>query len=106
MSRARLECLNSGVCSESDYVIRNFSRLLIKIPEHTWGLPGVYDNGNWSNAQFNAARTGVNYYNCTLAWLEQRSYLEYALEALGDHPLAADIANRLSALKPLGLLFD
>jgi len=57
-----------------------YYRLLIKIPEHTWGLPGVYDNSNWTNVQFNDAKSGMNYVNCTLAWLEQRSYLGYAIE--------------------------
>lgn len=49
--RLRSECLETGQCDLKDYAIRNMSRFLIKVPEHTWGLPGVQSN-DWSNPDF------------------------------------------------------
>ena len=99
--RARKECIDSGACSINDPVMKNFTRFLIKvgtivahtwamphvanwytvqIPEHTWGIPGLYDNGNWSNAQFEKARSGINYANAQSTWIEQRYFNDLALE--------------------------
>lgn len=50
----------------SDPDIASAVRLLIKLPEHTWGLPSVGDNVNWSNPQFNVARSGRYFYYGTL----------------------------------------
>jgi len=77
------------------------SRMLIKIPEHTWGLPGVGDSANWANTLFNNARKGTNYKNCEAAWLEQRLFNQLAIAALEDHPLAAELNARLVAITPV-----
>jgi len=75
---------------------------LIKPPEHTWGLPGVGDWANWANDLFQKVRhiASYGYMDCEQAWLEQRLYNDYAVEALGNHPLASTIKTRLAALKP------
>ena len=51
-SRAHAECINTGSCSYDDPRIQDFQRFLMKLPEHTWGLPSEQNNVNWSNAQF------------------------------------------------------
>eukprot|EP01126_Amoeba_proteus_P059316 TRINITY_DN7739_c0_g1_i3.p1 TRINITY_DN7739_c0_g1~~TRINITY_DN7739_c0_g1_i3.p1 ORF type:complete len:470 (-),score=101.39 TRINITY_DN7739_c0_g1_i3:148-1557(-) len=100
ISRARTECLSSGACDPNDPRIKSFSRFLIKIPEHTWGLPGVYDSANWANHLFKKARGGTNFLNCEAAWLEQRQFNLLAISALENHPLASEIRKRLAALTP------
>jgi hypothetical protein len=50
-SRAYAECLGSGKCDPHDPRVLGFTRLLAKIPEHTYGLPGVNDDSNWTNEQ-------------------------------------------------------
>jgi len=100
ISRARTECLGSGRCDPQDSRIKYFSRYLIKIPEHTWGLPGVYDSANWANTLFEKARSGRNYLNCEAAWAEQRQFNQLAIAALENHPLAAEIKSRLGKLTP------
>jgi len=96
INRMRSLCIERGDCQLEDARFYNFSRLLLKIPEHTWGLPDVQDNANWTNEQFSRAKDGPNYFNCTSAWDEQRDYLRYAVEALHDHPLRAAIESALA----------
>ena len=58
-SRQRLACINSGVCNASSPAMRAFDRLLVKVPEHTWGVAQSWflpDYVNWTNAQFDKAR--------------------------------------------------
>lgn len=88
-----------GNCSLNDTRIRNFDRFLLKMPEHTWGLPSAQDNVHWSNAQFHPLRTvNSNFIQCANAWYEQRQFADYALTALQDHPLASSIRERLPDL--------
>eukprot|EP01083_Nonionella_stella_P031943 87397_1 len=98
-SRAHAECIQSGACSYDDPVIQDFERFLMKLPEHTWGLPSELDPVHWSNDQFHALRkTQSSFVNCSNAWVEQRQFADYAIKALGDHALAKDIMNRLRDL--------
>lgn len=50
-ARAYADCVRSGQCDIHDPRVLGFSRLLIKIPEHTYGLPGMNDDSNWTNEQ-------------------------------------------------------
>lgn len=63
-----------------DPTARKYLRYLTKLPEHTWGLPSVYDNVNWTNVAFEEARTGVNYRNCVNSWTEQRVFFNLTRE--------------------------
>ena len=106
-STARQACIADGGCSVTDPVIANFTRLLLKNSEHTWGESiGHYsDHKNWSNPQFEAARASVPHYaeEIIASWHEQRLYgLDAPMEALGKHPLAAKIAASWAELHPQG----
>ncbi|XP_022328600.2 uncharacterized protein LOC111127633 isoform X2 [Crassostrea virginica] len=101
ISGAIQDCVRAGFCEVSDPSIVSAIRMLVKLPEHTWGLPSVQDNVNWSNPQFSVARTGVNYQNCEKAWGEQRDFLWMALDKLSSvQPLYAMIKQSLSELLP------
>lgn len=86
-----------------DIRIQNFSRLLIKNGEHTWGKDvKTYLNDwvNWDNKAFLAHIDTSPYQSMIASWVEQRSWgIGYALEALGDHPLLVDIQLELEKLK-------
>jgi len=43
----------------SDQRVWNSSRFLIKLPEHTWGLPAEGDHLHWSNKEFHKLRDGM-----------------------------------------------
>ncbi|ETO34088.1 hypothetical protein RFI_03011 [Reticulomyxa filosa] len=90
IQRLRNECLVNGGCDLSDTALYNFSRLLLKSGEHTWGiicgdikhflasgdLSGPYYN--WSNPQVHAllAQNNTNMY-------EQRNWsIDIPVQAL------------------------
>lgn len=80
ITRVVARCVQTRHCANDDPVIQNATRLLIKIPEHTWGLPsifadGVVDTMNWRNDLFNRARRSgglvAAYTDCKEGWREQ-----------------------------------
>lgn len=88
MMRARTACLASGACSLSTPAIYNFSRLLVKLPEHTDGRDVktfLHDNVDWSNEQLQSALAEQlpNFEIMIDSWNEQRNFsLYYPLAAL------------------------
>ena len=99
-STALAKCFDEEKCSFEDTKVSNASRFLVKLPEHTWGLPSVYDNVNWTNAMFEKARNGENFLNCQNSWIEQRYFLNLTLEACYGHPLHNYIMDYLKQLIP------
>ncbi|CAF1051516.1 unnamed protein product [Rotaria sordida] len=97
LQRALRTCFERNLCTINDDQLINASRFLIKIPEHTWGLPAVYDQINWSNKQFQqVVNTVQSYNNCRIAWLEQREFFDLYLQTVYDHPLYNIIQDELS----------
>ncbi|XP_033729575.1 uncharacterized protein LOC117318725 [Pecten maximus] len=93
-------CLRTDQCDYSDSRIRDAVRFIIKPPEHTWGLPGVSDNVNWTNPLFLKARHGKSFHNCEEAWLEQRQFIDIAMEKVKGHPLSYIAQNEIQQLSP------
>ncbi|KAK9821791.1 hypothetical protein WJX81_004092 [Elliptochloris bilobata] len=84
--------------------LKNFTRMLLKIPEHTWGadmktyLP---DFDNWDNADFHAHLGDWDYQAVVAGWYDQAAYLDHAVEALSGSPegqKARDALTQLDAL--------
>jgi hypothetical protein len=77
----------------------NFSRQFLKNAEHTWGgdVKTFLDASHapeyfyWSNADFEAHRSGDKMSQLELTWVEQRQWgFDHPLEALGEeHPFTA-----------------
>jgi hypothetical protein len=113
LARARDECIEVGACDPDSAAMRSFDRLLVKIPEHTWGLAQSWftaDYYNYTNTQFHKAlasglqegplsdqsvpgQTGVagfraDYYTTVQAWVEQRSYIPNAIAAIAANGAA------------------
>jgi len=103
ISRARTACLLSGECVADNPVFANFSRLLLKIPEHTWSVDikkGLKDWTIWNNTALREAISRENFQQTIFSWLRQRKYLEWAVEALGGASPAKAIETELKALEP------
>lgn len=101
--RCRDNCLVTGSCSLDDQRVFNFSSFLLKYGEHTWGKDikkYLKDTYNWTNEAFHLIRyVSPNYADVVDSWIEQRIWaIEYALEALDDHPLLEEIKTKLDEL--------
>jgi hypothetical protein len=97
--RWRQELLDAGTPLED---LRAFSRGLLPISEHTWGLDLKTHLGDWSNysaRDFKAAREGAHYKKMEASWQEQRGYLHSAVAAL-PASLQPAARNRLADLQP------
>lgn len=98
ISRMRNQCILDGRCALSDIRIKRFSRMLIKIAEHTWGVDikiFLHDYLNWSNEKFEKVKSLPNFQESLKSWIEQRSFIQMAIDSLEDHPLASEIIERL-----------
>lgn len=87
-----------------DAVIKNFSRYLILVPEHTWGMDEktyLADSTHYSPAELQTARqTLPNFKTFESSWQEQRDYLTQAVAALGQSRLAGEAAAALREIEP------
>ena len=88
LRQAYADCNMKGACNITDRRILNATRFMIKLAEHTWGLPSVGDTTNWSNRAFQRVKGHPNYKACISSWAEQRAFVALTLAALEDHPMA------------------
>ncbi|KDD76566.1 hypothetical protein H632_c180p1, partial [Helicosporidium sp. ATCC 50920] len=87
--RALARLRRSHPWSEEDEAFFRFSRLLLKLPEHTWGVDvkaTLADYEHWSNADFarDQADRPELYRVPELAWMRQRAYALWATQELGN----------------------
>ncbi len=104
LSRLRRRWLESGRVRPDDAAMAAFSRSLLMIPEHTWGLDvktHLADYTNYGAAQFRAVRARANFRHMEESWAEQRAYLRAAVEALGESPEGAEARRALEQLRPV-----
>lgn len=102
-AREYAACVAAGACDRTDPRVWGFSRMLTKLFEHTWGLPTISDAANFTNVEFHAALAAQvpTYQNSIASWKEQREFgTVYALQALEDHPLRAQIEAAATLLTP------
>jgi len=79
-----------------------FSRGLLPVSEHTWGLDVKTHLGDWSSyaaRDFRAARHGANFQKMEASWQEQRAYIDQAVELL-PAGLRQEAEDRLESIKP------
>jgi hypothetical protein len=83
ISRQRANAIKSGEIQLSDPSVMEFSELLAKLPEHTWGLLNtMMFNFNYSNRLFHAERNTAAVKLNEASWIEQRLYNYMALNVL------------------------
>jgi hypothetical protein len=103
LMRLRRQWLADGRVAADDRALAAFSRTLLLIAEHTWGMDEkIYldDYTNYTVDQLRTARARPNFRRFEASWAEQRGYLRDAIASLGDSPLAQEASDRLAALAP------
>ena len=101
--RLRTEWLASGRLKRDERSFTNFSRWLLMVPEHTWGMDEktwLNDHENYSAEDFNRARGLPNFKRFEASWVEKRAYPQLAANALEEGPLADEARARLEAIRP------
>jgi hypothetical protein len=103
LSRLRRHWLRTGQAQPDDPQFQAFSRALLLVPEHTWGMDEkIYldDYQNYTRAQFDSLRTSPRYQTFADSWAEQRAYIDTALAALDGTALAHQARAALRRLTP------
>eukprot|EP00775_Hariotina_reticulata_P006744 gene6744-6964_t len=131
-ARARAACTADPTCPSDTAAFFNFSRLLVKVPEHTWGVDikkTLHDFTNYSNADFHQClpaakghgpalqqhaqdaslpvRTAPcpNYEVSIHSWDRQAAYIDWALQALPpDHPVVCAFNEDLAERQRLAAI--
>jgi hypothetical protein len=99
--RLRKEWLRDGKLLKNSPLYFSFSKPLLMIAEHTWGVsigPHLQDTKNLANADFHRVRHRGQFLSCEASWQEQRDYLEDAAEAVAEAGLPLESAWQ--ALEP------
>jgi hypothetical protein len=103
LSRLRRAWLAEGRAQRDDARFDAFSRGLLMVPEHTWGMDEkIYldDYDNYTRSQFEEMRQQTKAQRFGASWTEQRGYLDTALAALEGTPLASEAHVALARLTP------
>lgn len=103
LSRLRRQWLAGARGAPGAAALDAFSRCLLLIAEHTWGLDAkthLADYTNYSRQRFDSARTQPNFIKMEASWAEQRAYLEQAITTLGPSSFAEEARARLRVIEP------
>ena len=108
ISRAMRECRLSGeaACELSDSSFRNATQFLLKMAEHTWGVPCIDVNmmNNYNKTSFlekviSGSRAPHDYVGVAETYREQRFYAELAVQALSSHPLGPELRRAVDGMR-------
>lgn len=103
LSRLRTEWAERALEGPEQAALRAFTRHLLLVPEHTWGMDikiHLADEENYGRERFEAAGQQDNFRNVAASWDEQRGYIDEALAALGDSALASEAHRTLQEIEP------
>ena len=98
----RSQCISSGQCDPNESHVWQFSRILLKGAEHTWGLDQKiaikpYIASNWSNSDLQSLLPTPSFVSFVESWYRQRRMaIEDALELLYPHPLFFQIRDEFA----------
>jgi hypothetical protein len=101
--RLRSEWLANNKTSYANQNFFDFSRRLLMVPEHTWGMDEktyLGDHENYSAEKFTSARDFPNFKRFESSWVEKRAYPQLAVNALEESPLAEEARVRLQSIRP------
>lgn len=102
LARLRKRWQEEGRFDEANPAHDRFSRTLLCVPEHTWGIMvDVLNNKErYAGKAFEALRRTEAAQRLEESWEEQRQYNQQALEALGDSSLAKEAKQALEGFSP------
>ena len=102
--RLRQHWLDSDQVGPDDPRLDRFSRLLLVVPEHTWGMDiktHLADYKLYQSSKLAVARKSkANFRKVEQSWAEQRQYITDAVAALGKGKLRREADRALAELKP------
>ena len=101
--RLRMGWLKDKKATYQDERFFNFNRKLMLVPEHTWGMDEkthLDDHDAYDAESFKKARGKPNFKKFESSWVEKRGYIDNALNALEDSPLADEARKRLKSIRP------
>lgn len=104
LQRLRERWLVEGKADPASAAFKRFSRFLLLVPEHTWGLDEkthLHDSQNFSAEKFRAVRRTEPFKKMEASWEEQRDSIRQAVMALQDMGLAGEAHSELERLTPL-----
>jgi len=94
---------NQRLSKEDTKAINTFSRQLLLVAEHTWGMDEkewLADTERYDRKGLKAMRQEETCQTFEASWQEQRDYISLALNSLDETSLANDAHNHLAALEP------
>jgi hypothetical protein len=100
--RLRASCIAAGECDPTAPTFRTFDRLLMKLGEHTWGWNGgIVREQSWANDELqHSLKTNAQFYTSPWTWVEQRMFINNALDALPPSPFKRAVLAELAAIQP------
>lgn len=114
--RSRKACVEYfEFCDITEAQLTNFSRILMKGSEHTWGgdvkrflqaegqnpAPDYY---YWSNQEFWSNINSEKYQMLIESWVEQRNWaVDYAMEAVANTSFGRQLSEKLEAIETVSL---
>src|SRR5262249_34195 len=104
LSRLRREWLEHKKPITGEPRFGAFSRALMMLPEHTWGMDikmHLNDYEHYARDHFNTARTRPNFQKFQSSPPGQRDYLKTAVDALGDTHEGQEARHRLARIVPI-----
>jgi hypothetical protein len=102
LSRLRGEWLTRDLTETQHHQVEQFTRHLIMVPEHTWGMDEKIHLANpmhYLGEDLRQMRQNDQTRLFESSWAEQRDYLKSALDVL-DESLAQEAVQRLETVKP------
>ncbi|MEE8441694.1 MAG: DUF5054 domain-containing protein, partial [Spirochaetia bacterium] len=103
LSRLRLGWIADDTVDEADERLAAFSRCLLLIPEHTWGLDDktfLADEKDYRQDLSSGLQRTRAIAAMEASWEEQRRYIDEAVDSLGGTPAASQAREALLAIEP------
>ncbi len=101
--RLRKEWLTDGRIGPDDLDFHRFSKFMLMVPEHTWGMDEkthLADYTHYSRKGFERVRNSCRFRSFAASWSEQRAYLDDAISSLADSAFSEEARSRLDSIEP------
>jgi len=103
LSRLRNRWLEHPERHPDEQDMDSFSRFLLLVVEHTWGMDikaHLADFENYSRERFDSVRAQDNFKKVATSWAEKRDYISGAVQSLRDSQFAGEARRRLATIEP------
>jgi hypothetical protein len=104
LCRLRRDWVSQVQTDADKATLDRFSRILLCVPEHTWGMDEkthLDDYSHYSRFQFEEMKKSERAQRFAVSWAEQRAYVDAAILALGETVWATEARHTLAQLAPV-----